>query len=194
MEEAFSPDLAVFIVHQIMEIAGHKLSMTNRSAIALTTISDSTIYAGTDNGVYVSYDNSNSGEQINSGLTESLIYSLSLDKAGYLFAGTNNGIFRSVESVTSIDEELENLPLNFTLNQNYPNPFNPSTTINFSIPETSFITLEVFNALGERVGVLASDELSAGTYKHNWNAAELTSGVYFYRLQAGSTILQKLRR
>ena len=76
-----------------------------------------------------------------------------------------------------------NVVKDYILSQNYPNPFNPTTTIEFSIPQTSYVTLEVFNTLGERVGVLASEELVAGTYKYNWDASDLTSGIYFYQLR-----------
>ncbi len=74
------------------------------------------------------------------------------------------------------------------LSQNFPNPFNPTTTIEFSLSQTSHVTLEVFNTLGERVGVLASEELSAGTYNYKWDASNLTSGIYFYILQVGDFI------
>ena len=79
-------------------------------------------------------------------------------------------------------------PNDFILCQNYPNPFNPNTNIKFSIPQTSFITLEVFNSIGEKVGVLVSEELSSGIYSYNWNATGLASGIYFYQLRAGDFI------
>jgi uncharacterized delta-60 repeat protein len=87
-------------------------------------------------------------------------------------------------SATDIKTDTDVLPDFFTLEQNYPNPFNPNTRIKFSIPKTSFITLEVFNSIGEKVGVLVSEELSSGTYLYNWNAAGLASGIYFYQLRA----------
>lgn len=82
-------------------------------------------------------------------------------------------------------EKIDNLvPDNFYLSNNYPNPFNPSTTIEFSIPQTSHVTLEVFNTLGKSVGLLVSKELTTGTYNYKWNATNLPSGVYFYRITA----------
>ncbi|NNG26737.1 MAG: T9SS type A sorting domain-containing protein, partial [Ignavibacteriaceae bacterium] len=80
------------------------------------------------------------------------------------------------------------VPDEFFLSQNFPNPFNPSTTIEFSLSNTVYVTLEVFNTLGERVGVLASEEFSAGTYSYKWDASNLTSGIYFYILQAADFI------
>ncbi|MFO7447730.1 MAG: sialate O-acetylesterase [Ignavibacteriaceae bacterium] len=74
----------------------------------------------------------------------------------------------------------------YILDQNYPNPFNPATTISFNIPAQSFVSLKVFDAFGREVSVLLSEQLPAGTYTRQWNAAGFSSGVYFYRLQAGS--------
>ncbi|MBI3766091.1 MAG: T9SS type A sorting domain-containing protein, partial [Ignavibacteriales bacterium] len=79
-------------------------------------------------------------------------------------------------------------PIEFALQQNYPNPFNPATTISFNLPSKSFVSLKVFNALGEEVSVLLSEVLPAGTYAPQWNAENLASGVYFYRLQAGNLV------
>ena len=90
------------------------------------------------------------------------------------------------ETIQGINIEEGEIPEEYSLMQNYPNPFNPSTTIRFSIPAASYVTLEVFNALGEKVEVLVSEELSAGTYKYEWNAKDLTSGIYFYRLTSES--------
>jgi hypothetical protein len=87
----------------------------------------------------------------------------------------------SKEEVDGIDS-----PSEFRLRQNYPNPFNPTTTISFTLPVQSFVSLRVFDAAGKEVAVLLAEELSAGTYSKEWNAARLPSGVYFYRLQAGS--------
>ncbi len=80
-------------------------------------------------------------------------------------------------------EEVDLSPTVYSLSQNYPNPFNPNTTISFSISEATFVILEAFNTLGEKVAVFASEELTAGTYKYNWNAIDLPSGIYFYQLQ-----------
>ena len=71
----------------------------------------------------------------------------------------------------------------FSLSQNYPNPFNPSTTIRFSLPKESYTTLEIFNILGEKVGILVADILKAGTYEYHWNGEGLSSGIYFYKME-----------
>jgi len=82
-------------------------------------------------------------------------------------------------------EDESALPLVFSLNQNYPNPFNPSTTIEFSIPETEFTTLKVFNTLGQEVAVLVSNKLNRGKHTYTFNAQNLASGIYYYLLVAG---------
>jgi len=95
---------------------------------------------------------------------------------------------------TSI-ELLENLtPTNFRLTQNYPNPFNPSTTIEFSIPKVEFVTLKIYNLLGQKVTTLVSDKLTPGKYKYTWDASHLASGVYIYKIQTdnGFTKTKKL--
>jgi photosystem II stability/assembly factor-like uncharacterized protein len=82
---------------------------------------------------------------------------------------------------------LEELKLQqFKLYNNYPNPFNPSTTISFNLPSKSFVSLKVFDLLGREVATIVSEEMSVGSYSRQWNAANMSSGIYFYRLQAGS--------
>jgi hypothetical protein len=78
-----------------------------------------------------------------------------------------------------------NGPLTFNLAQNYPNPFNPKTTIEFSVPKLSFVSLKVFDILGSEVAVLVNEEKTAGNYKINFDAKNLPSGTYFTRITAG---------
>jgi len=92
--------------------------------------------------------------------------------------------------VTS-NEEFTEAPRTFELEQNFPNPFNPSTKINYSIPENSQVTIEVFNVIGRRVATLVDREMVPGSYTVNFDASNLSSGMYFYRLQAGSTLITK---
>ena len=76
----------------------------------------------------------------------------------------------------------------FILNQNYPNPFNPSTTIKYSVPNNSYVTVKVYDVLGNEIGELVNEEKSAGVYEVEFDANKLSSGVYFYKLQAGSLV------
>ena len=86
------------------------------------------------------------------------------------------------------DKVAEITPKEFSLSQNYPNPFNPSTTIEFSLPKTEFTTLKLYNTLGQEVLTIVADKLNAGSYTYNFNARDLASGVYYYRLQAGEYV------
>lgn len=86
---------------------------------------------------------------------------------------------------TSVKEKI-NFLIEFYLYQNYPQPFNPSTTIKFQIPESDFVSLKVYNVLGREVATLVDEYKSAGKYEVEFNAIGLTSGIYFYRIQAGN--------
>jgi hypothetical protein len=96
-------------------------------------------------------------------------------------------------TVNNIEQVHSNvIPTDFKLGQNYPNPFNPVTNIEFSIPKSAPVQLEIYNALGKRIDVLVDNSiLSAGTYRVQWNAARAASGVYYYRLQASDFSMVK---
>jgi len=89
-------------------------------------------------------------------------------------------------SLTGV-KESQVVAHNFSLSQNYPNPFNPSTSIAFTLPSRSFVTLEIFDIVGREVANLASEELPPGNYSRQWNAVNMSSGIYFYRIQARPT-------
>ena len=88
----------------------------------------------------------------------------------------------SIVSVESISNEIPN---EFVLNQNYPNPFNPSTTIEYSIPEASFVQLKAYDIIGNEVATIVNEEQSAGTYRADFFADNLASGFYVAQLRAG---------
>jgi hypothetical protein len=83
------------------------------------------------------------------------------------------------------------IPKEFQLFQNYPNPFNPSTTINFSIPNSSLVSLKIYDALGREETNLVNEIKSAGNYEVTFNASEFPSGIYYYKLRAGNFIAIK---
>ncbi|MGB5875130.1 MAG: T9SS type A sorting domain-containing protein, partial [Bacteroidota bacterium] len=108
--------------------------------------------------------------------------------------GRNGTILRTTTGgvVTSVKGNKEtSIPVQFALAQNYPNPFNPSTTIEFALPHAGFVTLSVYNVLGEEVATLIAGEHAAGTFRTSWDASGLPSGVYFYRLSAGDYVQTK---
>jgi hypothetical protein len=93
-----------------------------------------------------------------------------------------NGTFEYSDAV----EVVVTVPLEFALEQNYPNPFNPSTIIKYSIPENGYVTLDVYNLLGEKVASLVNGVQEAGRYEINFDASNLASGIYIYNLKSGS--------
>jgi len=91
----------------------------------------------------------------------------------------------------SVEQTSNEIPLEYQLHQNYPNPFNPSTNIEYSITSESFVELKVYDVLGNEVATLVSEQQSAGVYRADFTGSELSSAIYFYRLQAGSFIETK---
>ncbi len=105
---------------------------------------------------------------------------------GKLYIGADDGIVRSRSDDVTDAETPRNLP--FVLNQNYPNPFNPSTTIKFSLPGDTHVSLNVYDVSGKLVGRVLDEDMTAGEHTVRFKAEGLASGVYFYRLEAGSKV------
>ena len=166
------------------------------SAIAFSLSGE--VFIGSDKA-YRSTDNGDNWTEISSGLPETYIQSLYVDDDGYVYSGTyDKGVYRSLQSTTSIEDDNLNSPATFALEQNYPNPFNPSTTIRYSVPsvtlsevEGSRVSLKVYDVLGNEVATLVNEEKPAGNYEVDFNATGLSSGIYFYKLQAGSLLETK---
>jgi uncharacterized delta-60 repeat protein len=91
----------------------------------------------------------------------------------------------------SAEDEKELLPKTFSLDQNFPNPFNPVTVINFALPSTGHVTLEVFNTLGEKVAQLTDGIMDAGYHSVSFDAKHLPSGIYFYQISSNNSIITK---
>jgi hypothetical protein len=150
---------------------------------------------GFGSGVRASTDNGENWIGVNDGLDSkaTTIYSLAASRS-YLFAGTGRGIWRrplSDLNYLSVEPTASGLSTGFRLDQNYPNPFNPSTTIQYALPSRSHVRLTIFNTLGQIVRELVNGEMSAGYHEVQFDATGLSSGVYFYRLQAGTFIETK---
>ena len=82
-------------------------------------------------------------------------------------------------------------PIEYALEQNYPNPFNPSTTIKFSLPEASEVTLTIYNTLGQKVTELVNAKLESGRYSYQWNASNVATGMYIYELRTSNYVSVK---
>jgi hypothetical protein len=127
---------------------------------------------------------------------DTLIYGLNFpagmafNASGELFI--SNKVSGKITKVTGIpvgvENEIKSFPKEYNVSQNYPNPFNPTTKIKFQIVEQGNVSLKVFDILGKEVATLVNEELSAGTYEATFDASGLTSGIYFYRLEAGSFV------
>lgn len=89
-------------------------------------------------------------------------------------------------NITSVSNNQSEVPASYSLSQNYPNPFNPSTKINFALPKNDFVTLKVYDVLGNETAVLINGILKAGSHSIDFDASALATGIYFYKLAAGS--------
>ena len=96
-----------------------------------------------------------------------------------------------VSLVTGVQPEIELTPNQFSLSQNYPNPFNPSTSIDFTLPKAEKVRIAIYNQLGQQVSQVADREYSPGSYSIRFDGNNLSSGVYYYRIEAGSFVQTK---
>ena len=98
---------------------------------------------------------------------------------------------RSLSEVLAVEDDQLN-PNNFSLSQNYPNPFNPSTVISYRLPVSGFVSLKVYDVLGNEIETLINKEKPAGTYEIDWDvSSNLSSGIYFYQLKAEGFVQTK---
>lgn len=162
-------------------------------ALAVLPRSDGTdstdLFAGTVNGIYHSSDNGSRWTAVSTGLPVWADVRALAFQGTDLFAGIyGTGVWRRPlsEMIKSIEGGGSEVPREFALFQNYPNPFNPSTTIRYGLPERSHVNLAIFTTLGQIVCELVQGEQDAGYHEVKFDAQDLSSGVYFYRIQAGS--------
>lgn len=156
----------------------------NASINALCVKSDNEVYIATDDRkIYLSTDMGSSWQTAMTGLpVNALVNSLGIID-GKLYAGSYSfGVYYLSPNAVSISNENKFVN-GFALNQNFPNPFNPSTKISFAISKSSFVNLTVFDMIGRTVSILMNENKPAGNYEVNFNASDLTGGIYFYKLQ-----------
>jgi len=133
---------------------------------------------------WIKYDDTGV-ETVGDGIYEGYVWA-NLDHLTALRIGTK------VDSALQLNTEYQlGLPTHFSLSQNYPNPFNPSTQINYDLPKSEHVKIEVFNTLGQKIRTLVNRQIPAGTHKVTLNATNLPSGIYIYRIQAGKFIDMK---
>ena len=158
-------------------------------SITVNPNNSSHLFAGNEIGVYQSIDSGKNWQNINGNLPDAvfaidLIVSRSNSKLRLATHG--NGAYEiDIRQLTNI-EDVDYTINGFELLQNYPNPFNPSTSISYILPKDSFVTIEIFNSLGQKVEQLVSTQQSAGKYVVNFNGSNMSSGTYFYKLTTPS--------
>jgi photosystem II stability/assembly factor-like uncharacterized protein len=167
--------------------------------VSALTFYGTNLFAGTSDilgnsgGVFLSNNNGINWTDVNSGLPNTGILALTISGTN-LFAGTvGSGVWRRSlsEMITSVEDHSSEIPSRFILEQNFPNPFNPSTKIRYSVSQNSNIMIKVFDILGNEIETLVNEEKPFGTYEITWYAANLSSGIYFYTINAGSFIETK---
>jgi hypothetical protein len=160
--------------------------------ISAFAVSGTNIFAGADVGVFLSTNGGANWTQINDRPTAFNVNALAVC-GGYLFAGTYYEVWRRplYEMITSAIWSTSQLPRTFLLLQNYPNPFNPTTTIRYALPGRVHVTLSIFNTLGQEVATLVNESEEAGYHEIKFDGTNLASGMYFYRIQAGSFLQTK---
>ena len=139
------------------------------------------VAAGGSSNNYIKYGETSTGGMFGGDL-DWMIW----DVTGAYAPGEGTPIPSSLIGVTGVEKNNSELPASFNLAQNYPNPFNPSTKISFSLVKSGFTTLNVYNVIGQQVAQLVNKDLSSGTYSVDFDAANLPSGIYMYRITSGS--------
>jgi photosystem II stability/assembly factor-like uncharacterized protein len=155
------------------------------SLFAVAYVSADNIYR-----VFCSNDNGDKWKDVSEGLPTFSAYDLTSNST-YLFVGIPGaGVWRRPlsEMITAVELSSGHIPVAFELQQNYPNPFNPSTTIKYELPKSSVVRLSVYDILGREVSVLVDEAKQPGTHAVQFDGNRLASGMYFYRIQAGSFV------
>jgi photosystem II stability/assembly factor-like uncharacterized protein len=143
------------------------------------------LMVGTNGAILITIDNGSTWSTMANISDEHLMDVFMPDTNSAWAVGFNGTILCNSElAPTTTVEPFSNTPNKFTLEQNYPNPFNPTTSIRYSIPVSSLVTITVYNALGQEVTNLVNELQPAGTHMVNWNGNNMPTGIYFYRMQA----------
>jgi hypothetical protein len=159
----------------------------NNQLINTLSINGNNIIAGTYfSGIYLSTNNGNNWTLRNEGFNQVPDINSFCFSDNYLFIGTNFNVWkRPLNEIIGVKVLSSNVPVYYSLNQNYPNPFNPTTNIRYQIKSSNFVSLKIYDIVGKEVAILVSEKQNPGVYEIDWNASEYSSGVYFYRLEAG---------
>jgi photosystem II stability/assembly factor-like uncharacterized protein len=161
------------------------------NSIVIEYNDDSTLYIGTDAGVFYTTNLGSEWSVLGTGLPNSPVFDINYHQPTQkLVAGTHGrSLFEfDLSGINGVDNKEDLIVDNFILYQNFPNPFNPSTTINFILPDNEFVSLKIYDVIGNEVAILLDEEKPAGSHTVEFDASKLGSGTYFYKLQAGNNI------
>ena len=152
--------------------------------VSFADVSNGTV-VGYEGSIYRTTDGGIIWAEQSSGTTNNLLDVCFIDtNNGWLVGEGGTILYTTNGGVSFIEEEvIDEVPTGFLLSQNFPNPFNPSTSIKYQVASISFVSLVVYDILGNEIETLINEEKSAGTYEITWYAANLPSGVYFYQLK-----------
>ncbi len=149
-----------------------KIELSADNGSNWSTIAESTPNTGTYSWIVEAQDSSDQCLIRITNVDDGLVYDAS------------DAVF-TIDIVTRVEELQENIPTEFNLSQNYPNPFNPVTLINYQVPNTSHVSIKVYDLTGQEVALLVNEVKEVGTYEIKFDAINLASGVYLYRMVAG---------
>jgi hypothetical protein len=167
--------------------------LPHNTILSLAIDGSNNIWVGTWGGL-AKFDGSNWTvyNTSNSGLPDEWVFALAIDGNDNTWIGTWLGGLAVYQEggVVNIDQESRNkqIPSAFSLSQNYPNPFNPLTTIEFFIPKSATVLLEIFDIRGKKVLTLVDSYKIAGVHEVNFDASHLSSGIYLYRIKSGDFV------
>ncbi len=163
--------------------------LTNTAVLKLISHDNGDIFVATLGGVFRLAPGDDNWLSL--GLADMAIHALAISADGILFAGGDDDIYRSIQSViTSVERAGDAMVRTFRLHQNYPNPFNPETNIRYQLSTASFVTIEIYNTIGQKVKTIVNSHHEPGQFWISWDGRdqsgkEVSSGTYVYLLRAG---------
>lgn len=165
--------------------------ITTSEISQLATVGNGIIFtsgAG-NNAIFRSTNFGNTWSQFSNGLpNNSAVGPICITKSGYIFTSVNNIIYKIFDPLTGLNYNPYTIPFELILYQNYPNPFNPTTTISFSVPNSQFVMLKVYDILGREISTLVNEEKQPGNYEVKFDGNNLASGIYYYQIRAGQFV------
>mgnify|MGYP001201272315 CR=1 FL=1 len=170
-----------------VNITGNLLNVPANSLI-IDYNKDSTLFVGTDAGVYYTTRLGASWVQLGTGLPNSPVFDLIYHQASFKLVAATHGRSMFEVDISNLPSGINNNTTtanDFILKQNYPNPFNPETNISYELKQKAFVTLKVFDLSGKEVAVLVNGIKASGSYNVKFSGADLSSGLYFYKLESG---------